>query len=89
MVHDVQEAKAQVETDEEDWSWRLVRPKHSTDATLELSSEFEGLPDEVLTLLMHRIGKTLIQAGTLMLQSEIGEGLGGDDDFDDAEVESD
>lgn len=64
---------------EEDWAWRLVKKKDSESATLELGEMYADAPDEVINVVIRNIGKSLIRAGTQMMESRIVS----DDDEDD------
>lgn len=65
---------------EEDWAWRLVKKKDSSNATLELGEMYADAPDVIINRLIHVIGESLIKAGMQMIQSQLVDEDGYDDD---------
>lgn len=63
---------------EREYAWRLVKWEGESSATLELGSAMADLSDAELTFVTRRIGEVLIKAGTMFIQSRIG-----DDDEED------
>lgn len=65
---------------DEPYAWRLVKRPDSKTAQIELGDQYADFTDAQLTVLMHGIGRGLIQAGTIALQSRVGDDEDGWDD---------
>lgn len=78
---DWDDLRRQLDERDTPFAWRLVKRPDSKTAQIELGDQYADLSDAELTVLMHGIGRGLIQAGTIALQSRVGDDE--DDGWDD------
>lgn len=64
----------------DDYAWRVTKRPGDSTAQIEIGSMYADFDGPELTLLMHRIGRGLIQVGTLALESRMHDD--GDDEDD-------